>query len=443
MDVSTDLKIPDVFMDLLEPYRYKAFEGGRGSAKSMSFAKVLLATGTWKPLRILCAREIQKSITESVKQLLDDEITAMGFTDYYTSTKNEIRGINGTKFLFHGLGTLTVDQIKSFQGLDRVWIEEAQTVSAHSLEILIPTIREEGSELWFSWNPTSRLDPIDKMLRRYTPGDAIIVEANHRDNPWFPESLKADMARDREQDPEKAAHIWDGEYSSVTGGSYYAALLADSRRAGRITSVEYEPEIPVYTAWDLGIGDSMSIWLWQQTPESIRVIDHYENHSQPIPHYVKWLEAQPYAGNYSTDWVPHDARVRELGTGLTRVETLKKLKRKPRVVPNHKIDDGINALRELLPIMWFDAEKCEYGLECLMQYREDYDEKLLTLKSRPLKDWTAHTSDSARYMAMAYREMKPDDDKPGPLKFDMSLTQPPTLDELWNEHEKTEIGKNW
>ena len=239
MNVSTDLKIPDVFMDLLEPYRYNAFEGGRGSAKSMSFAKVLLATGTWTPLRILCAREVQKSITESVKQLLDDEIEAMGFTDYYTSTKTEIRGINGTKFLFHGLGTLTVDQIKSFQGLDRVWIEEAQTVSAHSLEILIPTIREEGSELWFSWNPRNATDAVDQLFNgAVTPPNTIHKKVGWRDNPWFPEVLKSELEFDREHKPQRFNHIWEGGYEPQVVGAIWSMEAINRNRRREIPELE-------------------------------------------------------------------------------------------------------------------------------------------------------------------------------------------------------------
>ena len=222
MNVSTDLKIPDVFLDLLQPSRYKAYEGGRGSAKSMSFAKVLLATGTWTPLRILCAREIQKSITESVKQLLDDEIQGMQFGSFYHSTKNEIRGTNGTKFLFHGLGTLTVDQIKSFQGLDRVWIEEAQTVSAHSLEILIPTIREEGSELWFSWNPRNASDAVDQLFNgEITPPDTIHRKVSWKDNPWFPEVLRSELEFDRKHKPQRWDHIWGGGFEPQVVGAIW------------------------------------------------------------------------------------------------------------------------------------------------------------------------------------------------------------------------------
>jgi phage terminase large subunit len=432
---------PEVFTPLLGSARFKGAHGGRGSGKSWQYALMVVLRMMGAEARIVCLREVQKSIKDSVKQLIEDIIEHHGWLELFEFTEQEIRGPHGSVCIFRGLQNHTAASIKSLEGFDVAWVEEAQTITQRSLDLLTPTIRAEGSELWFSWNPTSRLDPIDKMLRRYPPDDSIIIEANWRDNPWFPDSLKGDMARDREQDPEKAAHIWDGEYASVTGGAYYAALIADSRRAGRITSVEHDKDLPVYVAWDLGIGDSMVLLLWQQQGSQIRVIDHYENHSQPLPHYVKWLEAKPY--EYADDWVPHDAKVRELGTGRTRVETLKSLGRKPRVVPNHKIDDGINALREVLPRMWFDAEKCEYALECLMQYREDFDEKLLTLKSRPLHDWTSHTADSARYCAMAYREMKAPDPEPGPAKFDMSLTAPPTLDEMWREHEKSENGKNW
>jgi phage terminase large subunit len=377
-----------------------------------------------KETRVVCLREVQKSIKDSVKQLIEDTIENLGWAELFTTTEQEIRGPHGSVCIFRGLQNHTAASIKSLEGFNIAWVEEAQTITQRSLDLLTPTIRAEGSELWFSWNPTSRLDPIDKMLRRYKPDNSMVLEANWRDNPYFPDSLRGDMVRDREQDPEKAAHIWDGEYAAVTGGAYYAALIADSRRAGRITSVKHDPELPVHTAWDLGIGDSMVLFLWQQVGEEIRVIDHYENHSQPIPHYVKWLEAKGY--DYGVDWVPHDAKVRSLATGLTRVETMQKLGRNPRLVPNHKIPDGINALRELLPQIWFDADKCEYALECLMQYREDYDEKLLTLKSRPLHDWTSHTADAARYMAIAYREQKPE---PEP-EDEVMAVKPTTFNDL-------------
>ena len=415
------IEVPDKFIPLFEPARYKGAHGGRGSGKSWFYALMVVLRMAKAPTRVVCLREVQNSIKDSVKQLIEDTIEKLGLSHIFTMTDQEIRCQNGSVCIFRGLQSHTASSIKSLEGYDIGWVEEAQTITQRSLDLLTPTFRKEGAEIWFSWNPVSRLDPIDKLLRRYTPEDSIIIEANWQDNPWFPEGLMRDMERDRATDPEKAAHIWDGEYAAVTGGAYYAALISDARKAGRITTVPYDPALPAYTAWDLGIGDSMVLMVWQQIREEIRIIDCYENSSQPLPHYVKWLEAKGYKGE---DFVPHDAKVRDLGTGRTRVETLIGLGRKPRLIANHKIDDGINAVRELLPIMWFDAIKCENALECLMQYREDYDEKLLTLKSRPLHDWTSHTADAMRYLAMAYKELKPDE-KPKEKGHRM-----PTFDEL-------------
>lgn len=436
----TEIIVPKVFRPLLKPARYKGAWGGRGSGKSWFFA-LMTVLALMEGRRIACVREVQNSIKDSVKQLLEDTIDRIGARHLFVSTEQEIRGPNDGLAIFKGLQNHTAASIKSLEGFG-AWVEEAQTISQRSLDLLAPTIRGEGCELWFTWNPVSRLDPIDKMLRRYTPDDAIVIEANWRDNKFFPEALRKDMERDREIDPEKAAHVWDGEYASVTGGAYYAALISDARKAGRISKVDYDPDLPVWTAWDLGIGDSLSIILFQVVADQMRIIDHYENQSQPLPHYVSWLDAQPYKGNYADDWLPHDARVRELGTGKTRVETLKRLGRKPRIVPSHRVDDGINAVREMLPKMWFDADKCEYLLECLMQYREDYDEKLLTLKSRPVHDWTSHSADATRYACMAYRELRPEP-KPAEPKFDMSLSTPPTLNELVEQYDKEQVERNW
>ena len=317
MQLNLKIDFPEVFSPLIKPARYKGAWGGRGSGKSWFFG-LMTVIALLEGKRVVCLREVQNSIADSVKQLIEDIIERHGLESLFDITEREIRGPQGSVCLFRGLHNSTSASIKSLEGIDRAWLEEAQTISQRSLDLLTPTIRAEGSELWFSWNPVSRLDPIDKLLRRYTPKDAIIVESSWQDNKWFPKALKADMERDRGQDPEKASHIWDGEYASVTGGAYYASLIADARKAKRIMKVEYDPDLPVSSAWDLGIGDSLAIVLWQQVGNEIRVINHYENHSLPLPHYVEWLKALPYP--VIIDWLPHDARVRELGTGLTRVE---------------------------------------------------------------------------------------------------------------------------
>ena len=218
---------------MFEPYRYVGFYGGRGSAKSHSVAAGLLGEGVQQPLRVLCGREVQKSIKDSVKLLLDDKIAAMGLEGFYTSTRDEIKGPNGTMFLFAGIGDQTIDSIKSFEGVDRFWGEEAQTFTKRSLEILRPTIRKPGSKLIFTWNPRAASDAIDHFLRGQTlPPNSFVGRVNYDDNPFFPSELEAEREHDRNTNPVRYAHIWDGEYEpAVVGAIWDMATINEGRRA--------------------------------------------------------------------------------------------------------------------------------------------------------------------------------------------------------------------
>lgn len=228
----TTIQIPEAFRGLFLPSRYKAFYGGRGSAKSHSFAVAALSRAAEHPLRILCAREVQKSIKDSVKQLLDDKIKAHGLNGVFTSLRDEIRGRNGTKFLFAGLQDMSIDQIKSFEGIDIVWVEEAQTISSRSLEVLVPTIRKPRSELWFSWNPRHASDPVDGLFRGlHIPENSIIRRVNYDDNPFFPEELEAERRFDRTAKQERYGHIWLGDYEPVAIGAIWDRVcLHEGRR---------------------------------------------------------------------------------------------------------------------------------------------------------------------------------------------------------------------
>lgn len=196
-----------------EPIRYRAAYGGRGSGKSHAFAAALVIKARQRPIRVLCAREIQKSIKDSVKRLLDDKIREMGFGQYFRSTDTEIKGTNGSHFVFAGLRS-NVESIKSLEGIDIAWVEEATTVSQSSLTNLGPTIRKEGSEIWFTWNPRHQNDPVDAMFRLPSgaPPRSIVQKVNWDHNPFFPAVLREDMEWDRSRDPDKYAHIWMGEY---------------------------------------------------------------------------------------------------------------------------------------------------------------------------------------------------------------------------------------
>jgi phage terminase large subunit len=230
--------------------------------------------------------------------------------------------------------------------------------------------------------------------------------------------------------PEQYEQEYECSFDAAILGSYYGKDIAEAARQNRIREIAYDPEMPVHTAWDLGMGDSTAIWFFQVAPDGVRFIDHYENHSQPLGHYAGVLAAKPY--KYADDWVPHDAKVRELGTGRTRVETLKSLGRKPRLVPDHKLMDGINAARVGFSRFWFDEVNCRLGLEALRQYRTEFDEKTKAYKDNPKHDWTSHTADAFRYAAMAWKEMKPE---PTVKDVMAELLRPKTLNEILAEHD--------
>ena len=195
-----------------ESFRYFAIRGGRGSSKSRSVASALVIRAVQNPLRILCTREIQKSIKDSVKRLLDDEIERLELKDFFQSTDSEIRGKNGSLFIFAGLRS-NIDSIKSMEGIDIAWCEESQTISQSSLDTLIPTLRQDGSQIIFTWNPKHKTDPVDVMFMGETlPPKTKLLIVNHTDNPWFPDVLQDELEYDRARDPGKYAHIWLGEY---------------------------------------------------------------------------------------------------------------------------------------------------------------------------------------------------------------------------------------
>lgn len=215
-------------------------------------------------------------------------------------------------------------------------------------------------------------------------------------------------ASKRDMTPEQYLQEFECSFDAAIMGAYYGKDIAELERKGRITEVE-AIDAPVHTAWDLGIGDSTAIWFWQAVENEIRIVDHYENHGQAIPHYVAEIEARGYPKG--KDFVPHDAKVRSLETGRTRIETLISLGRSPLLVPNHKIMDGINAARLTMPRIWIDATRCKDGVEALRQYRADFDEKTRAFKDTPKHDWTSHTADAFRYLCMAWREQAKPEEK--------------------------------
>ena len=231
------LDTPEVFEPLLQPARYRAAWGGRGSGKSHFFAVLLVEESLRRRVDIVCLREVQKSLKFSVKKLIEAKIEALGVADYFEVQQEQIRSKRGGVIIFQGMQDHTSDSIKSLEGFGIAWFEEAQSASQRSLDLLRPTIRAPGSELWFSWNPNLETDPIDRLLRgAKPPPDAVVVKANYRDNPWLPAELKAELEYDRQRDPDKFAHIWLGEYQRNSEARVFRNWTVDefSRPAGTV-----------------------------------------------------------------------------------------------------------------------------------------------------------------------------------------------------------------
>lgn len=207
------IETPKAFEPLLKPGRYKGAHGGRGSGKSHFYAELMIEENVCQKLDNVCLREVQRTLQHSVKKLLEQKIVAMDVGRYFEIQERQIHTLHGGIIIFEGMQNYNADSIKSLEGFDRAWFEEAQSASQRSIDLLRPTIRKENSELWFSWNPDLASDPVDLLLRGPNPPPgSIVIEANYRDNPWLPQVLRDELEYDRLRDPDKFAHVWLGEY---------------------------------------------------------------------------------------------------------------------------------------------------------------------------------------------------------------------------------------
>ncbi len=398
-----DLKLTKEFTPFLEPKRYKVVYGGRGSGKSWSIAQLLVLKAFQEPTRILCAREIQRSISDSVLQLLNDTIERMGLRQYFDVQKTQIIGTNGSRFIFEGLRS-NITKIKSMEGLDIVWTEESESITYSSWETLIPTLRKKGSEIWVSFNPNDEMDDTYQRFVVNPPPDDYIYscKVNYNNNPFFPPELEKERLLLKEKNEDLYNHVWEGDVLSNRDGAYYAKFIPNDQ----IVNFAVEPMIPVDTYWDLGVSDSTCIWLVQQIGMEIRVVDCYENQGEGLQFYINWLHEwrTQHQAVFGEHYAPHDIQVRELGTGKSRLETARKLGIHFRVVRRLTIEDGIHAARAILPKCYFEKTNTKDGLQALRRYRKEFDEKKGVYKPHPLHDWTSHYADAFRYFAIAYRD---------------------------------------
>lgn len=397
-----NVQFPVKLQCLFQKARYKVLYGGRGGAKSWGVARALLILAAKDPIRILCAREFQTSIKDSVHKLLSDQIIALGLESFYEITQAQIRGKNGSEFNFVGLKN-NVANVKSYEGVDICWVEEAQTVSRSSWNTLIPTIRKEGSEIWITFNPELETDETYQRFVAKAPENAIVVKINWSDNPWFPDVLKLEKDALQARDPAAYNNVWEGMCRVTIDGAIFGHEMQQAENEGRITNVPYDATKPVHAVFDLGWADHTAIWFVQFVGMETRLIRYTQGTQKTMSQYL--AEMQQYGYFYDTLWLPHDAQNKTLAAaGMSIEDIVRNAGYKTRILDRVPVVDSINAARTIFGRCYFDRENCAEGLQCLRHYRYDVDPDTKQFSRSPLHDVYSHGADAFRYIALMVSE---------------------------------------
>ena len=391
------IEIPDAFQYLFKPARYKVAYGGRGGAKSWSFVRALLLRAFQQPTRILCTREIQDSIKQSVHQLIRDQIYKLGMEDFFHVKDKLITGANGSEFQFEGL-RYNVDSIRSKEGIDICAVFEAKNVSKASWEVLIPTIRSDDSEIWVEFNPELDTDETYTRFVTKPPPNSIVKKVSWADNLYFPAVLKQELETLKVNDYDAYLNVWEGFCRVTLEGSIYADELRKMQTENRIRHVPYDEALPVQTFWDLGWADCTSILFVQKAGFEYHLIDAYQNRLKKLPHYMKVLQDKEYI--YGTHYLPHDAEHEMLGA-----ESIKKQMERA----NHKVITmqrpavkqlGINAVRTVFNRLYVDEVKCADALQAWRHYRYEINERGQWSKE-PFHDENSHYADALQTLGQS------------------------------------------
>jgi len=419
-----------VFVPLLAPSRYKGAHGGRGSGKSHFFAEKLIEDCVVEPgdsgagMRAVCIREVQKDLAQSSKLLIETKLAslrlgeAQGFKIFRDVIETPKDGI----MIFKGMNDYTADSIKSLEGFKRAWWEEAQTATMHSLNLLRPTIRAQESELWFSWNPRRKTDPVDIMLRgEEKPSGSVVVRANWRDNPWLTQELIQERLDCLRMQPDQYDHIWEGGYVSVIEGAYFAKQIATARQEGRIGRVAADPLMTKRMFVDIGgtgaRADAFALWVAQFIGKELRILDYYEAVGQPLGAHLGWMRENGYTPATSQIWLPHDGETHDRVYNVSYESALREAGYQVTVVPNQgkgAAKARIEAGRRLFPSMWFNEEKTSAGIDALGWYHEKKDENR-GIGLGPEHDWASHGADAFGLMCVAYEA--PNQIKQKPIEY--------------------------
>lgn len=405
---------PRVFLPLIPPARYKGVHGGRGSGKSHFFAELLIEEClSVKGTRAVSIREVQKTLKESSKRLLEDKLQAFGLNESDGfKVFNEVIATPGDGIIsFQGMQDHNAESIKSLEGYRIAWVEEAQSLSARSNSLLRPTIRAEGSELWYSWNPRRKTDAVDLMLRGpVLPTGAVVVQANFGDNPMFPSVLEQERLDCLNITPEQYDHIWLGGYASVIEGAYYARALLDARKEGRIGRVPADPLMTIRIFCDIGgtgaRADAFTMWAAQFIGKEIRVLNYYEAVGQPLASHLNWMRSEGYTPDRAQIWLPHDGSTHDKVFDVSYQSAMTAAGYMTTVVPNQgkgAAKARVEAGRRLFPAIWFNEATTQPGIDALGWYHERKDEAR-NIGLGPEHDWSSHGADSFGLMCVAYEE---------------------------------------
>jgi phage terminase large subunit len=397
-----------VFRPLLEPARYKGAHGGRGSGKSHFFGELLIEEClSEKGTLAVCIREVQKTLAQSSKRLIEAKISDLGVGSEFRVFHDKIETPGDGIIIFQGMQDHTAESIKSLEGFRIADVEEAQTLSARSLMLLRPTIRTPGSQIWFRWNPRRKTDPVDVLLRGSAlPTGARVVKANWSDNPWLPKVLDQERLDCLRDNPEQYDHIWEGGYATVVDGAYYAKAIEEAKRLGRIGRVSPDPLMTYRAIVDIGgtgaKADAVAIWIAQFVGREIRVLNYYEAVGQPLATHVNWLRSNGY-GN-ALVILPHDGSTNDKVYDVSYESALKEAGFEVTVVPNQGKGAAamrIEAARRLFPSIWFNEETTQAGIDALGWYHEKKDDAR-NIGLGPEHDWSSHGADAFGLMCVVY-----------------------------------------
>lgn len=413
----TKPEFPEKAMGLFRPAPFKIMHGGRGAAKSWSFVRAQLILAAKRKLFWLHARELQRSIKESVHKLIADQITALQMNYLWEVLDTEIVGANGSRHVFAGIRN-NITAIKSYEGLDGASVYEGTHVPRTNWDVFLPTIRRDpphgpfgqGSEIWIEFNPELATDDTYAMWVANPPDDAIVIEMNYEDNPWFPEFLRKQMERMRRDDYDNYLTVWKGKTRRTVEGAIYAKELQKAIEDGRIS-----PDIQpirgrgVTITFDLGDQDICSWWAVQQVGTTHNVVDHYSNCGFDIVHYLEEIVRRKIL--VKRILLPHDAKQRhQAARGLVH-NTIEKQVRavypgdgQVIIVPAIKPTLRINAMRALFPRVQFNEVACHSGIQSLTHYKFGINTETKQRTQEPLHDWASHDADALGQYAVKVQE---------------------------------------